>query len=162
MKYLSAVACLMLTMMTLETEIGAIEPAPVPLFEVIDFEGRSVQSDQLPLQGKALLIYVQPHCPPCDALLNRFKKDSGADLSRKMILVVGGTEKEAKALAGRFPDLAQAGWYVDPLKNAYLQLKLQGAPVVLGVHNGVIAWSVDGALSPSKTLHSLFTTWFEK
>src|SRR5882724_743617 len=134
---------------------GAMERMAVPSFGLTAADGHTVQSDQMPHQGKWLLIYVQPHCGPCDALLNLVKKEQLAGAPEQVLVVVGGTLDDVSAVQHRFPDLAAVSWYADPNKSAFTELKLQGVPVVLGVRQDTIEWSVAGILGDDAHFKSI-------
>lgn len=160
LRFLSVAVLLFLIFMPGE-RVEAIQPVPLPEFEVTALDGQLVKSSTFALQGKWLLVYVRSNCQPCESLLHLLKKDQFPNLSQQVVLLVGGTPAEAKALSARFPELAQATWYADPSKNAYTQLKLKGAPVVLGVRQDTIQWCVNGTLSDSNKLRPILTSWLE-
>ena len=159
MKYLPVVA-LVVAGLGLATRTRAMEPMPLPLFEVTALDGVSVRSDRLPLQGKWLLIYVQRHCRPCESVLRLLKKEQVPSGIRRIVVVVGEVAAEdVKRMAEKFPDLVEAGWYADPEKQAFVQLGLQGVPVVLGARGETIEWSLGGLPAPPTDLQSIVTSW---
>lgn len=161
MHYLSLVVFLVLVVL-LQGEARAIEPAPLPAFDVTSLDGVTIRSSGLPRPGTWLLVYVKPHCIPCETLLHFFKRGEPPNFSQRIVVVVGGTVNEAREMVGKFPDLAQESWYTDPGQNAFTQLQLQGASMVLGVRQDRVEWSIAGVLPDPVTLHSILTTWLEE
>jgi hypothetical protein len=140
----------------------ATEPMPLPDFEVVALDGGSVRSQELASNGKWLLIYVQPNCRPCEALLTLVTEPEFSLLARKLVIIVGGaTPDEAGSMASRFPDLAAASWYSDPPKTAQAQMKIGGAPVAIGVLQTNIIWNLSGVLSESVRMKSILKSWID-
>lgn len=137
----------------------ALEPMSLPTFDLLTLDGAPANNTQLPGQGKWLLIYVRPKCAPCESLFTLLRKDPSLDLSQKVVVIFGGTIEEAKGMIKRFPDLAPATWYADPQKNAFSQLKLQSAPVVLGVRQSTVEWSISGLISDARETKSVLSAW---
>lgn len=140
----------------------AIDPMPIPDFQLITVDGQTVKSADLASAGAWLLIYVQPTSHYCDQLLKTFTKDRYPSLPASAIFVVNGSVDDAKAMKAKYPDLASAGWYADPAKAAFTQLKLHGVPVVLGIRDQKIQWSLNGILQDDTTMHSILTSWIQK
>jgi len=142
---------------------GAMATMPLPDFEVTALDGRVVGSKHLSSSPKWLLIYVQPNCSPCKEVFRALERnESQPDLSGKIIVLVGGVDaEEAKRMARRWPSAPESSWYVDPLGRAAVELKLQGAPIVFGIHQDTIEWDLSGVPADSNTLKSILTTWCE-
>lgn len=138
-----------------------MEPMPLPEFDVIGLDGLPTTSRHLPLQGKRLLIYVRPHCRPCDQLLGLFKVEEDG-MTPKVIVLVGGTVEEAKRLSEKAPGLREAAWYADPLKDAFDRLGLQGIPVALGVRQESVEWGMGGVPSDPDRIKTLLIQWLEE
>ncbi len=141
---------------------GAVEPGPLPAFQVVSLDGVSTGSDRLPMPGTWLLIYVQPECFPCESLLQLFTPDQPAPLPQRLVVVVGGTAADARGVLAKFPDLAQASWYADTLNEAFRYLQLQGAPVMLGLRRDVVEWDVIGVPADSRTMRSIVNSWLRE
>jgi hypothetical protein len=138
----------------------ATQIAPLPNFDVQSLDGSTVRSGDWPLQGKWLVIYVEPRCQPCVTLLSRLTKQDFPQLAAWTIIIAGGLHPdEAKALQKRFPDLAAAQWYADPARNSSASMKSQGAPETFGVQNRNVQWSISGILPDQKHLQSALNTW---
>jgi hypothetical protein len=141
----------------------AAETTPLPAFEVIALDGSTVRSDELPVDDKWLLVYMQPHCRPCDGLLRLFEnKEEGTDHSRKVVVVVGGASaEEVGRMAEKTPWLPQSSWYADPRRQAARALRIQGSPVVMGVLNRNVEWNLAGVAADEERLKSILATWNE-
>src|SRR5579871_2540013 len=112
----------------------AIERMRLPTFALTSVDGRSTSSDLLVRPGKWLLLYVQPNCVPCEAILRLVKKDEHPLIASHLVVVVGAATPDAvRDGAARFPDLAEAGWYADPSRAAVAPLRLPGVPVIFGM-----------------------------
>lgn len=151
----------LLFLFILRGDLWALEPAPLPSFEVTTMGGDTVLSDQISLQGKWLFIYIKPRCGPCDSLLNLLRAETMSSAPQKIVIVVEGDVENAKEMTRKYPDLIQAAWYADPAKSAFSQLRLQGAPVILGINEETIEWSVKGVFSNADNFKSILKTWIE-
>lgn len=139
------------------------ETKTLPVFEVVDLEGNTVGSEQLPVDDKWLLVYMQPHCRPCDGMLRLFEnRDEATDHSRKVLVVVGGASaEELGRIAAKAPWLPPSSWYADPRRQAARALKIQGSPVVLGILNKTVEWNLAGVAADEERLKSILATWNE-
>ena len=142
--------------------VTGIERMPLPSFSVTTADGRTVTTDQLIRPGKWLLIYLQPNCPSCEAILRMIKKDEHPLVPPQLVVVVGAATAEAvRAGSVQFPDLAEARWFADPTRSAIGPLRIVGAPVIFGVNRGTIEWSLYGVLSDSADVKSVLASWVE-
>lgn len=143
---------------------SAQQSQPLPAFEVTSLDGRTVKSDELTPNEKWLLVYVQPHCRPCEGLLRTFDgKESGADHTGKVVVVVGGADAdEARRMADAAPWLPASSWYADPQKKAAAAAKLRGSPVVMGILRQRVEWNLTGVLADAKSVKSILGTWCEE
>lgn len=151
-------ACLVIT----PGNILAIDPAPIPDFQLTTLDGQTIKSSGLPAAGNWLLVYVQPTSHYCDQLLKTLTADRYPTLAASAVFIVNGTAEDAKAMKAKYPDLASATWYADPGRAAFGQLKLHGVPVILGVRDQKIQWSLNGILQDAKTMQSILTSWIQK
>jgi len=135
-------------------------PQLLPAFDVQSVDGVESPSAALARDGRWVLVYVQPRCRPCDSLLSLLKKE---DLPRpeRVVILVGGSLEEAKALSSRFPELAAASWYVDKA-GGFESLKLTGVPIVLGLQESRIGWRLAGVLPKSSDMRSIVLSWIEE
>lgn len=154
-----AVAVAVLCLMTLAT---AVEPVPLPALQLTSADGQVVKTSDLPSKGNWLLIYVQSKSQFSDNLLKLFKREQYPGLEQHAVIVVGGSLDDLKAVKSRYAELDQAGWYADVNKDAFTQLKLHGVPVILGIKQQTIQWSLNGVLSDVNVAKSIVNTWIQQ
>jgi hypothetical protein len=154
------VAVAVLAAMVLGTAVTAraAEPRMLPALNVTTLEGVSVESQTIVKPERWLLVYVRPQSGPSRSLLAALEKARGATPAT-VAIVVGGDRAAANALAGDFPGLTLASWYVDARGEAFRALALTGVPVVLGMREGGIEWSLAGVVPDRKTLPSVLASW---
>jgi len=136
-----------------------IQPVPLPSLLLTSAAGQTVKSADLPSQGNWVLIYIQPKSQFSDNLLRLMKRDLYPNLEQHAVIIVGGSVDDLKSTQSKYPDLSQASWYADTDKSAYTQLQLHGAPVVLGLRQQTIEWSLNGVLPDSNVSRSVLNTW---
>jgi AhpC/TSA family len=140
----------------------AIDPLPMPDFQLSSLDGQSVKSSDLPSSGSWLIVYIQPTSHYCDQLVKSLTKERFPNLATHTVFIVGGTVEDAKAAKAKYDELSTASWYADPSRTAFSQLKLHGVPVVLGVRDKTIQWSLNGILSDDKVFQSILNSWIQK
>jgi hypothetical protein len=143
--------------------VFAVQSTPLPDFSVQTLGGSPFRSSDWPLQGKWLVIYVEGRCGTCAGLLGRLNAREYPQLAARTIIIVGDTPlQDAQALQNKFPDLAAAGWYADPPRNASVAFNLHGAPVIIGVQDRVVHWQISGIPADRDVLHSVLTGWLRQ
>jgi hypothetical protein len=141
---------------------AAVEPVPLPELQLTSIDNQPIKTTDLPSKGNWLLIYVQPKGQFSDNLLKLFKREQYPGLEQHAIIVVGGSVDDLKAMKAKYTELDQAIWYADTTKGAFTQLKLHGVPVVLGVKQQTIQWSLNGVLSDINVAKSIVNTWIQQ
>ncbi len=141
---------------------AAVEPVPLPTLQLTSIDNQPIKNSDLPSKGNWLLIYVQPKSQFSDNLLKLFKRDQYPGLEQHAIIIVGGSVDDLKALKSKYTELDQASWYADTTKDAFTQLKLHGVPVIMGVKQQTIQWSLNGVLSDTNVSKSIVTTWIQQ
>jgi len=145
------------------TPLGAIERRPLPDFTVAALDGSSVTSADVVLKGRWLLVYVQTSCAPCDALFRLIDSAAATDpppSPSHMVIVVGGVDGPTAAkLASNFSDLAGATWYADPSLALRQALDVSLAPVVFGLRDNRLDWSILGVQPDARSVKSALTSW---
>jgi hypothetical protein len=140
--------------------VAAIERKPLPPVELIGLDGIRATNADLTRSGKWLMIYVHADCRPCNALLELIDRQETPLLPSKVVVVIGGMGvDDGNVLAQKFPDLVEASWNADPERAFLKVLQLPGAPVVLGMRDDVIEWSLAGALGKSADVQSVLRSW---
>lgn len=140
----------------------AIKPVPLPGLQLTSAAGQTVKNTDLPSQGNWVLIYIQPKSQFSDNLLRLMKRDLYPNLEQHAVVIVGGSLDDLKNTQAKYPDLSQASWYADTDKSAYGQLQLHGVPVVLGLKQQTIEWSLNGVLPDSNVSRSVLNTWINQ
>ena len=137
--------------------------APLPDFQVLSTSGQAKSSRQLSTRNKWLLIYVEPDCRPCEAALKVLDKDPAlSNPAQKVIVVVGGRNAaETQRFARQFDWLPEASWFADANRQSATALARRGAPVIYGIQDNNIAWSVSGSLSDTNKLAALMLPWIQ-
>ena len=140
----------------------AVEPVPLPSFQLTSADGQTVKSADLPSRGNWVIIYVQSKSQFSDTLLKLLKREQYPNLEQHAVIIIGGSVDDLKSTQTKYPDLAAASWYADTDKNAYTQLKLHGAPVVLGIRQQTIQWSLNGVLPDTNVSRSVLNSWINQ
>jgi hypothetical protein len=136
---------------------SAAPPAPLPSFELTSLEGNVVAAEEAAPAGRWLLVYVSPHSGAARQLLRTL--EGGPAPAPSLLVVVGSAPADAKALAAAFEGRLTAAWYADPGGAARRALGLRGVPVVLGLDDRAIRWTLSGGLSDPRTLRSILVSW---
>jgi hypothetical protein len=133
----------------------------LPDFRVSTGEGRVVQSAALTTERQWLLLYVSPDSPPSEELVTALKAWQSPELIARTVIVVRGTAVDAKEWVRKTvaQELSAVRWYADMDLEAWKALELHGTPVLVGVHNGAIAWRLVGVLIKPGALESVVRTW---
>jgi hypothetical protein len=160
-KFIRAIAVTLGMVFLLSMFAGAVEPVPLPDIQLTAADGTTIKSTALPSQGNWLMIYVQPRNQFSDNLLRLFKKDQYPALAQHAVIIVGGSVDDLKNAQARFPDLALATWYADTNRSAFGLMKLTGAPMILGIKQRTITWSLSGILADVNVAKSIVNTWLE-
>lgn len=157
---MTARLCLVVALVTPAAgPLAAIERKPLPPFSVVARDGTDTSSDALATEGQWLLIYVQPGCTPCDAVL-RSIDTAEAHVAGRLTVVVGGADAaNAARLAAGYPKLAASRWYADPQRTMGEVLPLAAMPVVFGLRGRMLEWSRAGLTPSIASVKSAMTSW---
>lgn len=136
-------------------------PSRLPDFELTTLDGGATRTAAaVPGQGKWLIVYVQPNCAPCDALLGLIKRDEHPDLPARMVIIDGGASAVSAGEARRqFAELSDARWYADTTGVGWTALDMSGAPMVFGMNDGMIQWRLSGMNPPKADVKSILASW---
>lgn len=139
----------------------AVQPAPLPVFQVVGADGAVVQSDHLVSGGgQWLLLYIQADCRACEAVLQLIKQvQQHPNLPRRLVIIGGMNPLDMNALAQKYPDLSGALWTTDTSRNVFRLLKLAGTPTVLGIRGQTVQWSVNGVLKDTQQYKEILESW---
>lgn len=134
----------------------------VPDFQVTDANGSVINVADFAPEGKWLLVYVRANNRPSEIMLGQLKAEKYASSLDRIIFVVGGIDAGAlQQWIKKFPDLANARWYVDPQREAFNKLDLHGFPVEMGIDGKNIEWRLSG-LGDAQSFDSTMLTWIQQ
>jgi hypothetical protein len=151
-----------IAVLCLVTLAAAVDPVAIPELQLTSIDNQPIKTSDLPSKGNWVLIYVQPKSQFSDNLLRLLKREQYPGLEQHAIIIVGGAVDDLKAVKAKFAELDHATWYADTTKGAFTQLKLHGVPVVLGVKQQTIEWSLNGVLSDVNVAKSIVNTWIQQ
>lgn len=151
-----------IALVCLVTLAAALDPVAIPELQLTSIDNASIKTSDLPSKGNWVLIYVQPKSQFSDNLLRLLKREQYPSLEQHAIIVVGGTLDDLKVLKAKYAELDKATWYADTTKSAFTLLKLHGVPVILGVKDQIIQWSLNGVLSDVNVAKSIVNTWVQQ
>lgn len=151
-----------IALVCLVTLAAALDPVAIPELQLTSIDNASIKTSDLPSKGNWVLIYVQPKSQFSDNLLRLLKREQYPSLEQHAIIVVGGTLDDLKVLKAKYAELDKAIWYADTTKSAFTLLKLHGVPVILGVKDQIIQWSLNGVLSDVNVAKSIVNTWVQQ
>jgi len=143
--------------------LAAVERRVLPEATVLTLEGVPVRIAELAREGHWLLIYVEPTCGSCTAVLSAMTREEHPGQAQRVTVVVGNaTAEQARALAEASPELAEARWLVDPDRQGWQALGLKTAPVVMGVRTQTIEWDLVGVLRRGDEMRSVLVSWLNQ
>jgi len=144
------------------TAVRAADRKELPAFALSAPDGTSVESAALAVPATWLFVYVQAHCAPCDALLDRMGADERKSASRIVIVGADMDASAMKALAARYPNLRASRWLTDPGRAAAAPLGVHAMPTVFGLRASSVEWRLAGTVRDNKELDSILFTWLEQ
>lgn len=157
---------LLLMAMAFGSASAAADRRPLPAFSVVTPAGAPVASSQVSGTGRWLLIYVKPHCVPCDRLLTALDtwgvlQQAGA--ARVVVVVADSPESLEARVRPLMPTSGQAvQLYADAAGQAAAALGVTRAPVLVGVEDGLVDWTVAGVLNDPKTVETVVRQWLTR
>ena len=150
-------------LVVLGTAASAIGPAPLPAVNLADVKGQTVSLPALARTGNWLLVYVRPGCVPCDSVLRALDAGEDQDAIKRLIVVTAGVNAgELPKFAAANPALTGATWYADADGLLGAALAIEEAPVIMGVSNDTIQWSLAGILSGRSRTRNVMSNWAGK
>lgn len=134
---------------------------PLPSLDLIAPDGSATQTGLLPIaSGKWIFIYIRPNHRASEELLKRLSDQRYAGVPQRTVIVLAGVG--ADRLAGfkaKYEALSAALWYADPVKKTGAALKLSSAPIILGVDDHDVAWTLNGLPHDARWMRSMFRSW---
>jgi hypothetical protein len=164
MRAKTAVGALMLLVGLLGAGARAAEEGPLPVFRVLSPDGRPIASSELTAQSRWVMLYIAPGCAPCDDLLRATGSWQPQALPGRIVVLIRGTLTDAAAYVEKNPPrrVATVAWFADAGDEAWQALKLTGTPVLIGVQDGEMKWSIAGVLNDPQMVDSVVRTWLER
>jgi len=147
--------------MTTSAVARGIERKPLPAFNLTTLDGRAVSSQALVRAGNWLLVTVRPGCPPCDTLL-RTIDPATAMPAHTTVVITGVDVATAARLAGGFSDVAGITWFADPGGSMKDVLPVAAAPVVFGMRESTIEWSLAGIVPDATSMRTALASWIAR
>ncbi len=139
--------------------LQAIERKALPDFPIAALDGATAKSEVMVAPGPWLLVYVQQGCAACDTLV-QLLADEHARLEGRVAIVIGGVNAaDAAKLAANFPELATARWYADQSNALLRALPAAGAPVVYGLRENMVEWSLNGVVPDAASYKTTLLSW---
>lgn len=151
--------------MALVAVSAAADRRPLPAFSVVTPAGVPTVSTQLGGSGRWLLIYVKPHCVSCDRLLTAL--DTWGVLQQGAARVVVVVADSPESLEARVrPLMATSGQavqlYADATAQAAAALGVGRAPLLIGVEDGLVDWTVAGVLNDPHAVETVVRNWLAR
>ena len=137
----------------------AMAPVPLPAVSLTNGSGETISAAQIGKENRVLLVLVRRSFPGSDRLLS-YLNGLNPELTagRVIIIASGADEKLLRTLSSRFKNLSTAVWYLDRDEHLMKQLGIQATPVVIGVRNATVSWSIVGMLDEKK-MEGLLRGW---
>jgi hypothetical protein len=139
--------------------LHATERRPLPEFFIQDLNGQFVSSAGFVRPGNWMIVLVRPDCSPCDKLLEAIPLEPESVPSRFVVILTGADTAAAAIFKARFPALAPAQWYVDEFGNSLPLSQLPAAPVMFGLRQHMIEWSLAGIAPDLRTVRGAMLSW---
>lgn len=140
--------------------VHAIERKALPAFTLTTLDGRQVSSRDLVRTGNWLLLSIRPSCGPCDTLLRTIDPTAAPGVAQRVaVVVVGADAATAARLASGFSDLGGIAWYVDSGGTMKDALPVTTAPVVFGMRESTIEWSLAGIVPDAASMQTALVSW---
>jgi hypothetical protein len=157
----SLAAPLMALIVLVTAEASAAGEASLPFLELTAPDGSVTVANRLPITGgKWLFIYLRPNHRLTTQLLGRMNENGYEGVPAHTVIVAGSiAASKLKELVARYPQLTAALLYADSSGKVASELNVAGPPIVLGLNNGKIAWTLSGFPSDPRAMRSLFAGW---
>jgi hypothetical protein len=142
--------------------LGASERRPLPPLTLQSLDGQAVELSALARDGNWLLIYVEPSCGSCTAILSAMPAEEYPGLAERVTVIVGGASLEQAAALAQASELATARWVLNPDKSARAALNIKQAPSTIGVRSTMMEWTLTGVLRRSAEMTSVLVSWLKQ
>ena len=134
------------------------DPRTLPPLSLTTLEGVAVEQGAVPRPGQWLLVYLLPQSGACRALVGQLEP-LAAGAGARIVVIAGPDAAQAKTLLQAHPALANATVFLDPSSVSLQAIGLKGVPMVFGMRDTAIQWTLGGTLSDPRKLESILGTW---
>jgi hypothetical protein len=141
--------------------VKASERRPLPPLTVKSLDGQAVDGPAITRQGNWLLLYVEPGCGSCAAVLSAISAEDHPGLAERITVIVGGATFEQAAALASASELGAAKWVLDSDRSARAALNIKQVPMSIGMRSTMIEWTLTGALR-GPDLTSVLVTWLKQ
>ncbi len=142
--------------------IGAAERRPLPPLALVSLDGQVVQVSDISHQGNWLLLYVEPSCGSCTAILSAMTAEEHPGMAERVTVIVGGATLEQAAALAAASELSAARWVLNPDRSARTAFNIKQAPMTIGVRTNMIEWTLTGVLRRSTEMTSVLVSWLRQ
>ena len=132
----------------------------LPSLSLTTLDGAVVAQETLARPGQWLLVYLLPQSAACRALVGQLEPLATSGGAR-IVVIAGPDAAQAKALVQAHPALASATVFLDPSNVSFQAMGLKGVPMVFGMRDTTIQWTLGGTLSDARKLESILGTWLQ-
>jgi hypothetical protein len=141
--------------------VSPISRGAMPTFDLRAPDGMRVGSVDVLGREPWILVYAIPGCGPCDELLTSLGRLRARGLFQRTVLVIGAPQEDARAyVLQRVPaKLRGVRWYADEQAEAWQALRLGGTPMLVGIRDGRVEWTLSGTMSDPESLDGLLSSW---
>jgi hypothetical protein len=142
--------------------LSAAERRPLPPMTLQSLDGQVVSVSDVAMQGNWLLLYVEPSCGACEAILSAMTAEDHPGMAQRVAVIVGGaTLEQASAMAAK-SELGAAKWVLNPDRSARTALNVKQAPMTIGIRSNMIEWTLTGVLRKSAEMTSVLVSWLNQ
>ncbi len=142
--------------------VGAAERRPLPPLSLVSLDGQAVQASDISQQGNWLLLYVEPTCGSCTAILSAMPAEEYPGMAERVTVIVGGATLEQAAALASASELGAAKWVLNPDRSARTALNIKQAPMTIGMRGTMIDWTLIGVLRRSTEMTSVLVSWLRQ
>lgn len=139
--------------------LGAAGQQPLPTFSVLAPGGAAVSSVQLSPTPQWVLVYLTPGQKSSDDLV---KALAGWQLPPARIVVIARASlTDARAYVERASPAGPApvAWYADTTDAAWHALQVRSTPMLSGVRDGALQWTISGVLNDPAMVEPVIRSW---
>lgn len=142
------------------TSMRAAERQPWPKVELVAADGSTVASDRVARAGTWIVVYVSADCAACDPVLTSVTR-LGEAAARTVVVVAGDAQALSKVTAA-YTTLADVTWLADPSQALAVPLRAQSVPIIVGMRDRTIEWTIAGVLANQAEIGTVLASWLAR